>query len=323
MSHPTVGIVSPALPGANNGNRRTAERWARLLAPAMRTQVIARWQGQPFDALIALHARRSATSVAAWHQAQRGASRPAPLALALTGTDLYRDIRTDAAAQRSLALADALVVLQDQALAALPARWRAKTQVIYQSGTTRRRLAKTPRHLRALMVGHLRAEKDPPTLFAAARLLRGRGDIRIDHIGAALEPALGRAARGTARDCPHYRWLGPLPHAASLRRIQRAHVLVHASRMEGGAHVILEAVCSGTPVLASDIAGNRGMLGDDYDGYFAPGDAGALARLLERCCDEPDWLAHLWRQCRNRAPLFAPRREARALQRLITGLLRR
>jgi glycosyltransferase involved in cell wall biosynthesis len=38
-------------------------------------------------------------------------------------------------------------------------------------------------------------------------------------------------------------------------------VLVHTSRMEGGAHVVIEALRSGTPVLASRIAGNLGLLG--------------------------------------------------------------
>ena len=75
-------------------------------------------------------------------------------------------------------------------------------------------------------------------------------------------------------------------HETTRRRIQRAHVLVHTSRMEGGAHAILEAVCSGTPVLASRIDGNVGMLGADYAGYFPWGDAAALAGLLQRCRDE-------------------------------------
>jgi len=37
--------------------------------------------------------------------------------------------------------------------------------------------------------------------------------------------------------------------------------------MGGGAHAILEAVCRGTPVVASNVSGNVGMLGSDYDGY--------------------------------------------------------
>ena len=92
-----------------------------------------------------------------------------------------------------------------------------------------------------------------------------------------------RQARATMAAVPNYRWLGGLPHEAVRRRIQRAHLLVHASRIEGGAHVIMEAVASGTPVLASAVDGNVGMLGADYAGYFPWNDAEALATLLLRC----------------------------------------
>ena len=119
------------------------------------------------------------------------------LAVVLTGTDLYRDIQTDAAARRSLDLAQELVVLQECAPEALPAEVRGKSRVIFQSTATRQTLAKSPNRLRAVMVGHLREEKSPETLFAAARLLAQQSDIHIDHIGAALDPALGA---GGARD---------------------------------------------------------------------------------------------------------------------------
>jgi len=68
------------------------------------------------------------------------------------------------------------------------------------------------------MVGHLREEKSPQTLFAAARLLAGRPDIFIDHIGDPLDPALGEAARTTMAAAPNYRWLGGLPHEAVRRQ---------------------------------------------------------------------------------------------------------
>ena len=319
----TIGIVSPALPGANNGNGRTAYRWARLLASRFRVTVLADWRGEPLDLLIALHARRSADSIARWaaDDESAGAGRRGPLIVVLTGTDLYRDIATDARARRSLELADALVVLQDQGVLALPEALRGKARVIYQSGARRAAPDKTTKRLRVLTVGHLREEKSPETLLSAARLLRKRRDIRIHHIGAALDPRLATAARNTAMDCPGYTWLGARPHPQTLRWMQRAHVLVHPSLMEGGAHVVLEAVLSGTPVIASDIPGNRGMLGADYDGYFPLGDASALARALERSRDEPQFLARLRRQCARRAHLFEPAREERALARLVRETL--
>jgi len=317
---PLILIASPALADANNGNWQTAWRWSRLLAGPYRTRIISTWQPGQYPeaaALLALHARRSADSIAAWAQAHPGRG----LAVVLTGTDLYRDIQTHAEAQRSLALAQQLVVLQALGPQAVPAVWQGKTRVIFQSTSARRTLAKTPRHLRALMVGHLREEKAPQTLLEAARLLRTHPDIRIDHIGDALDPALGAAARDTMAQCPHYRWLGGLGHEATRRHIQRAHVLVHASRMEGGAHAIMEAVCSGTPVLASRIDGNVGMLGEDYAGYFACGDAAALAALLQRCRDDASMLPALQAQCSLRAPLFEPAAERAALLALLHDLM--
>jgi putative glycosyltransferase (TIGR04348 family) len=323
----SVVIVSPALADANNGNWRTARRWQELLAGECHVRITKEWPDADAagDAMmLALHARRSAAPVAAWAQAHPGRG----LAVVLTGTDLYQDIQTDAAAQRSLDLAQRLVVLQECGPEALPVWLRGKTRVIYQSTPAQPPLARGDTQLTAVMVGHLRQVKTPQTLFAAARLLGQRSDIRIRHIGdASVEPALGDEARATQRECPQYEWLGPLPHAATLEEIRRAHVLVHTSAMEGGAHVILEAVRCGTPVLASRVPGNVGMLGQDYQGYFPHGDAGALAQLLQACragqlADNPavHLLGRLAAQCALRAPLFDAAAERSALLNLLHEL---
>ncbi len=321
-------IVSPALASANNGNWRTARRWQLLLAPTHPVRVVQHWPDAEaaFDTLmLALHARRSADSIQAWARAHPGRG----LAVALTGTDLYQDIRSDPQAQRSLQVAQRLVVLQELGAQALPAALRDKTRVVFQSTPSRVPLPKSDRILRALMVGHLRPVKSPQTLFEAARLLRARADIRIDHIGEAGDAGLGDEARATARECPQYRWLGPLPHGTTRQRIQRAHVLVHTSALEGGAHVVMEAVRSGTPVLASRVPGNVGMLGADYGGYFPHGDAAALAALLQECRagqqgKDPagGLLARLGRQCALRAPLFDATAERAALIQLLHELER-
>ena len=321
VAKPIIAIVTPALANANNGNWQTARRWARMLSAVYRTQIMTHWMGQPADLMIALHARRSADSIVAWSRQPV----KAPLALVLTGTDLYRDIASDEQARTSLQLADRLVVLQELGPRMLPAALRHKSQVIFQSTGARRTLPKTSLRLRALMVGHLRSEKSPETLFKAARILAERDDIVLDHIGAPLDPALAAEARATMADCPRYRWLGALAHSQTLKRIQRAHVLVHASRMEGGAHVVLEAVRSGTPVLASRIDGNVGMLGAQYGGYFRWGNAAQLAAMLVQCRDNQDvsggLLERLGAQCAQRAPLFDPASESAALRRLVRDLL--
>lgn len=91
--------------------------------------------------------------------------------------------------------------------------------------------------------------------------------------------------------------------------------------MEGGAHVIIEAVTSGVPVLASDIPGNRGMLGENYAGYFPQGDSLALAQLIDRLATDTIFYTLLQTQCAARAPLFAPQLEQAALIQLVDNLL--
>ena len=133
MSIPSVVIVSPSLADANNGNWRTAERWSGFLQQNYRTRICTRWPDAAdvrTDAvMLALHARRSASSIHAW-----AAAHPARgLGVVLTGTDLYQDIAQDENARRSLALAQRLVVLQERGPDALPAGLRGKARVIFQS----------------------------------------------------------------------------------------------------------------------------------------------------------------------------------------------
>ncbi len=317
MKRSDLVIVTPALAAANTGNWQTARRWARFLAADYRVRITDAWAGGDEALMIALHARRSAASIAAWRE--RHPRRP--LLLALTGTDLYCDIDRDGDAQRSLAVADRLVVLNELGARHLPAELQERTVVCLQSALPRQPQAKTARHLRAVMVGHLREEKSPQTAFAAIKRLAPRRDILLDHVGGALDEALAAEARALIQRLPTYRWLGALPHAATRARIAAAHLLVHPSRMEGGAHVVIEAVVSGTPVLASRIDGNVGLLGVDYPGYFEVGDDEALARLLARARDDASWLAELRAYCDALAPLFAPARERATLRAIVQQVL--
>ena len=77
--------------------------------------------------------------------------------------------------------------------------------------------------------------------------------------------------------------------------------------------MIAEAARLGTPVLASKMSGNVGMLGTRYPGYFPVGDETALARLIARVADERAFHARLKRALHERRPLFAPRAERAAL----------
>ncbi|GGX77784.1 TIGR04348 family glycosyltransferase [Massilia dura] len=316
---PSICIVSPGTARDNNGNWHTADRWAGFLRERYDVAIRDTWSERyPVpDLLIALHARRSARPLADFVAQPDGR----PSILVLTGTDVYDDIHHDAEAGRALRLADALVVLQPAALDELPAAVRPDAYVIYQSAGALAPSQRLPSRRNITMVGHLRAVKDPATFMRAAALVTAP-DVAMEHLGEALDAGLERLARHTADTVGRYTWLGGVPREVARERIRDSHALAICSTMEGGANVIVEAITSGVPVLASDISGNRGMLGDDYAGYFPVGDAAALARLVDRSALDEAFVATLRAQCAARAPLFAPEAERAALLRLVDNLVK-
>lgn len=315
MPKPSVCIVSPARQADNNGNWRTADRWKTHLQPMTDVEVVQQWDGQPADVLIALHARRSAPSIEGFSQAWPDR----PIVLVLTGTDIYRDIDVDATARRSLHLADRLVGLQPMVLQRLDPALRAKLRVVVQGAEPLAR----PRASAAacfVAVGHLRAEKDPLTLIRAVRRLPA--GMQVLHIGAALDEAFADQARALMVERPGYRWCGAMDHMQVREQIATATALVHMSRLEGGANVVIEAVVSGTPVLASRIDGNVGLLGEAYGGYFPVGDDEVLAALMNRCVVEPTFTASLAEECAVLAPQYTAAAERERVQRMLAECLR-
>jgi putative glycosyltransferase (TIGR04348 family) len=291
-----------------NGNRHTALRWAAFLrAAGHAVEVSVQWSPERGgDAMLALHARRSHPSIKAF-PADR------PLVVALTGTDLYRDIHESAEARESLELAHRLIVLQPMAGRELAPRLRRKVRVVVQSSATQLRHAPVRRRFRICVIGHLRAEKDPLRALVSLSHLADWDDLEVVHLGAALDPALEAEARaGMARE-PRYRWLGSVPHARALRWLASSHAMVISSRMEGGANVVCEALRIGVPVLASRIPGNVGLLGASYAGYFPLEDERALALLIHRAAADRRFYLNLKAHMRKLRAMVAPRAEARAL----------
>lgn len=310
-------IVTPAAAGSRHGNRNTAARWASLLrALGHRVVVQVSWDGSPADAMIALHARRSHDSLMRFRQAC-----PArPRVLALTGTDLYRDIRIDAGAQESMRVADRLIVLQDMGLKELSPVLQQKTRVIYQSARPVEPLPPLKSCFEVAVSGHLREEKDPFRAAAALHYVPATSRIRVTHMGGAMSDEMAGEARQWAAREPRYRWLGELARGQALRGLARSRLMVISSRMEGGANVVSEALAVGVPVIASRISGNVGMLGLDYAGYYPVEDEKALSRLLCRAESDPAFYRRLKRQCASRKHLVSPRLESQNLKRLLAEL---
>jgi putative glycosyltransferase (TIGR04348 family) len=266
--------------------------------------------------MIALHARRSHPSI------ERYASThpERPLVVVLTGTDLYRDIRSDSAAEESLELATVLIVLQELGPIELEPRHRTKARIIYQSAEQIKSQPPAKRHFDVCILGHLRAEKDPFRAAKAARQLPAASHVRVTHAGTARSEEFAKIARDHMASTPRYRWLGEVPRWKARRLLSRARLLVQSSFIEGGANAVSEALAAGVPVLASDIPGNVGMLGEDYPGYYPVGDGDALARLLYRAETDDAFYALLRTRCTARSCLVRPEREQNALAGLIKEL---
>ena len=306
-----IALITPAAPGSRHGNRGTATRWAGMLRElGHKVTVQVDWDGSATDLMLALHARRSHDSIRNYamcypHQ---------PLILALTGTDLYRDIRTDATARESMQLATRMIVLQDMGLQELSPALRRKTSVVYQSALVLKRPPPLTSCFEVVVSGHLRDEKDPFRAAAALAFLPTESRIRVTHIGGAMSPAMTREAQAWMQREPRYRWLGEVPHGKALRLLARSRLMVISSRMEGGANVVSEALANNVPVIASRVSGNIGMLGRDYAGYYRLEDERALARLLSRAESDPAYYLKLVRQCRARKPLVTHASERNALK---------
>lgn len=309
-----IVIVTPAGARSKSGNRNTARRWAHFLRRlGHRAEIQVQWDGHACDLMLALHARKSYDSIKRF----AGAFPRAPLVLALTGTDLYRDIRSDETAKESMRLATRMIVLQEMGLEELAPDLRSKTRVIYQSTRPIKPQPPLKSCFEICVIGHLREEKDPFRCAMALSYLRAKSRIRIFHLGKPMSPEMEQEARDWMARDSRYRWLGELPHWQACRRLARSRLMVISSRMEGGANVVCEALAANVPVIASDVSGNVGMLGKAYAGYYPVEDERALAALLSRAETDHAYYQLLKQQCRTRKALVQPGRELNSLKRML------
>jgi putative glycosyltransferase (TIGR04348 family) len=313
-------VVTPAPRGSRKGNRVSAERWARLLRELGHdVRVREHFDGRRCDVAFVLHARRCADDL----RDLRLRCPDARVVLCLTGTDLYDDIHHDARARESLYLTDALLVLQELAAKQLPPELHSRVHVVHQSVRPPARLpGKSRRGTDICVIGHVRDVKDPLRAALAARELPASSRVRVLLAGGIIEPHWQTRIEHEAATNPRFHYVGELPAAGAMRLIARSHALVISSRLEGGANVISEACVLGTPVLASRMDGNVGLLGPDYPGLYEVGDTAGLAKLMQRFETDPNFATQLTTHCRKLAKHFRPKQEQKALARLLARLQR-
>jgi len=270
-------VVTPAARGSRSGNRTTALRIAALLrrcglSVAVRTPATR----DAADLLVAVHAVKTRDCVLAHHHAQPDRHR----VVLLAGTDIYPDFAPEPATLAALQAASAIVALQPLALRALPAALRAKARTIVQSAVASPATARPADHFAVCVLAHLRTIKQPLLPFEALACIDRSLPIRVTLAGRGLDPELATAAAAWPMRDPRARYCGELGRLAARRLIAGSHLLVVPSAAEGGANVLSEAIAAGTPVVATAVPGNLGLLGADWPGLFPPGDAAALGALL-------------------------------------------
>lgn len=314
-----IHLVTPAKKLSKNGNRTSALRWARLLREqGHKVRVDTDYNGESVDLVIALHAWRSAAAISRY----RDLFPSGTLIVVLGGTDVNTFLKSDPETTlRSMHLADALVGLHDLIANELPVELRNKLTVIRQSARPLPRARKPgTRYFDVCVIGHLREEKDPFRSALAARLLPDSSRLRVIHFGKAHGPEWDRLAQTEMSQNLRYQWKGEVPASRVRAELARTRLMIISSNQEGGANVISEALVAGVPIIASDIAGNIGLLGADYPGYYPLGDEQSLAKLLHRAETDPAFIASLEKHCQGLAPVFTPEHEAATWAQVIAAI---
>lgn len=145
----------------------------------------------------------------------------------------------------------------------------------------------SPGRFRLLTIGRLAQVKGIPLLLDAVAVLRETvPDVVLDIIGdGPHRPALERRARDLGLE-RNVRFLGVQDQAAVRAELLETDVLVLASFAEGLPVVLMEALASRTPVVATRIMGVPELVDDGVVGLLVPpADVDALIGALQRMAD--------------------------------------
>jgi len=152
-----------------------------------------------------------------------------------------------------------------------------------------------------LCVARLDPVKDHPTLLAAFD--RFAATHPLAELWLVGDGPAEDAVRDHIAKCLYHDRIRLLPGQADLRPLYgRATVLVLSSRHEGLPNVVLEAMASGLPVVATAVGGLPELVADGVTGRLVPsGQPQALAEALGAILDDPAGSAALGAAARQRA----------------------
>ena len=148
------------------------------------------------------------------------------------------------------------------------------------------RIVRTPSDghaLRVLAVGNLIRLKGFDVLIEAVARAHGRDRMKVCIVGDGVEEEALRALAAARGVSACFEFAGRLPVADMPGQFANADVLVLSSYSEGRPNVVVEALASGLPVIATDLEGVRGMVVDGDTGWLIPaGNVDQLAAALDR-----------------------------------------
>lgn len=195
-----------------------------------------------------------------------------------------------------LGAVDRFVVLNQESAAEIQALGLGRVPACpVPNGVDARRFTPAEPAERAILRARLSLPRDEPIALFVGRLERRKGlDILLaawaDLLRRPAAPRLLIAGPGEAgpwaRQAQAHgvqRWVTFLGRRADVADLYRsADLLVFPSRAEGCPNVVLEAMASGLPVVATDVAGNREAVGEDGKaGRLVPAeDPAALAEAV-------------------------------------------
>ncbi len=145
-------------------------------------------------------------------------------------------------------------------------------------------------NVQLLTVGRIDLEKTPLMLVEClAALHQARpARYRLTWAGAgALAEAMQEHAKALGvSELLHLP--GYVPFGPQLLALYRgAHMFVHSSLTEGAPQVLIEAMASGLPIVATDVGGVADLLGDAAGRLVPPADPGSLIEAVLSLTDDP------------------------------------
>jgi starch synthase len=156
------------------------------------------------------------------------------------------------------------------------------------------------RPVRFVFVGSISAAKGVPLLLEAWRSL-GKVDAELWLIG-----STGAQRKRLIPELPGLRVVGRRQHRELPGMLRQCDVLVLPSYFEGFGAVLLEAMATGLPIIATDSTAAPDLIANGVEGYVIPtGNVEALKTAMARFIDSPDKVALMSRAARRCAERYS------------------